>query len=125
MAETGGTVTLTATLSAASARVVTVSLGFGGTAVNPADYTASAAAITIPAGATTGAVTLTSAGDGANEPDETVVVDVTSVTNGTESGTQTQTVTIADDDRGGGGGSFGLLGFGLLLPALARRRRRG
>jgi hypothetical protein len=93
--------------------------------VSPADYTASAAAITIPAGATTGAVTLTSAGDGANEPDETVVVDVTSVTNGTESGTQTQTVTIADDDRGGGGGSFGLLGFGLLLPALARRRRRG
>lgn len=123
MPETGGTVTLTATLSAASARAVTVSLGFGGTALNPADYTASAAAITIPAGATTGTVTLTSAGDGSNEPDETIVVDVTSVTNGTESGTQAQTVTIADDDRGGGGGSFGLLGFGLLLPALARRRR--
>jgi hypothetical protein len=128
MAETGGTATLTATLSAASGRDVTVSLGFDGTAGNPADYTASASSITILAGSTSGAITLTSASDAADEPNETVVVDVTSVTNGTESGTQVQTVTITDDDAtpssgGGGGGSWSLLGLWMLLPALARRRR--
>jgi hypothetical protein len=128
MPETGGTATLTATLSAASGRDVTVSLGFGGTAGNPADYTASASSITIAAGSTSGTITLTSASDAADEPNETVVVDVTSVTNGTESGTQVQTVTITDDDAtpssgGGGGGSWSLMGLWMLLPALARRRR--
>jgi hypothetical protein len=33
-----------------------------------------------------------------DEPNETVIVDITGVTNATESGTQQQTVTITDDD---------------------------
>jgi CSLREA domain-containing protein len=122
MPETGGTATITATLSNPSSQAVTVTLGLGGTATSAADYTASATSITIAAGATTGIATLTSVGDGANEPDETVVVDITAVTNGTESGTQTQTVTITDDDKGGGGGSWSWLSLWLLLPAVLRRR---
>lgn len=122
MPETGGTAMITATLSNPSSQAVTVNLGFSGMALNPNDYTASATSITIAAGATTGSITLTSVGDGANEPDEAVVVDITAVTNGTESGTQTQTVTITDDDKGGGGGSWSWLSLWLLLPAFLRRR---
>jgi len=125
IAETGGSATLTATLSAASGQAVTVSLAFSGTAASPGDYTASASAITIAAGATSGSITLSSVADGSNESNETIVVDVTSVTNGTESGTQTQTVTITDDDSGGGGGSWSWLNLWLLAAAFARRRARG
>lgn len=121
--ETGGVATLTATLSAVSGQTVTVTLAFGGTATGTTDYTASATSITIPAGASSGSVTLTSLGDGSNEPDETIVADVTAVTNGVESGVQTQTVTITDDDKGGGGGSWSLLNLGLVFAAWARRRR--
>ena len=43
-------------------------------------------------------VTITSADDALNEGDETVIVDITGVTNGTEAVPQQQTVTITDDD---------------------------
>jgi hypothetical protein len=97
-AENGGTATVTATLSPASANSVTVNLGFSGTAANPADFTPSATSITIAAGATTGSITLTGANDAIDEPAETVIVDITTVTNGTESGTQQVTANITDDD---------------------------
>ena len=63
MAESGGTSTVTATLSAVSSLPVTVNLTFGGTATNVSDYTRSGTSITIPAGSTQGAVTLTSVAD--------------------------------------------------------------
>ncbi|MHB9001961.1 MAG: beta strand repeat-containing protein, partial [Thermoanaerobaculia bacterium] len=97
-AESGGTATVTATLSAVSPQPVTVDLGFGGTATNVDDYTLSATSITIPAASLTGTVTLTGAGDATDEDDETVVVEITGVTNGFENGTQQVTATIADDD---------------------------
>ena len=98
IAENAGTATITATLSATSALPVTVNLGYSGTATLTADYTRSDVAITIPAGSLTGTVTITSTDDALNEGDETVIVDIDTVTNGTEVGTEQETVTITDDD---------------------------
>jgi disulfide oxidoreductase YuzD len=99
IAENGGAATVTATLSAESASDVTVTLGYSGTAVGGGtDYTASSAAISIPAGSTAGTVTVTAVNDTIDETDESIIVDIASVTNGVENGTQKVTVTIADDD---------------------------
>ena len=128
LAENGGVATVTATLSAPSGRDVTVNLAYSGTAVNGTDYAASASSIAIPAGATTGSVTLTGQDDSTYEGDETVIVDVASVVNATESGIQQQTATISDDDpapsSGGGGGAFDWLSLGVLLVPVWLRRRR-
>ncbi len=99
VAEAGGVATVTATLSAVSTKIVTVNLGFSGTAANVNDYTRSATQIVIPAGSTTGNVTLTAVQDELMETEETIVVDIASVTNGNESATQQATVAIADDDQ--------------------------
>jgi len=104
IAEAAGVATFTATLSAVSGQAVTVNLGFTGTATLTNDYTRSDTQIVIAAGSTTGSVTVTAVQDALNETNETVIVDITSVTNGTESGTQQATTTITDDD--------GLLDFG-------------
>ena len=69
-----------------------------GTAVNGTDYIISSSTITIPAGQTTGTTTVTAIQDVLVEGNETVVLDITGVTNGTENGTQQQTITIIDDD---------------------------
>ena len=89
---------MTATLSAVSSQDVTVTLAYSGTATNTSDYTRSAASITITAGSTSGSVTLTGVDDALDEVDETVIVDIASVSNGTESGTQQVTATLTDDD---------------------------
>ncbi|MCA9010039.1 MAG: VCBS repeat-containing protein [Planctomycetaceae bacterium] len=101
--ENGGVATFTASLSSpAPAGGVTIDLGFGGTAtfmdtpVDPADYTQSGTQIVIPAGASTGTVTVTATADVIVDPDETIIVDITSVTGATESGTQQATVTISE-----------------------------
>jgi hypothetical protein len=97
ISETGGTTTVTATLSTASAQTVTVALGLTGTATIATDYTLGTT-ITIPAGNTSASITLSTVGDPTDEADETMIIDITAVTNGTENGTQQQTVTILDDD---------------------------
>jgi len=97
--ETGGEAIITATLSAVSGFDVTVDLGFTGTATGGGvDYSLSGTSILVPAGSLTGSVTLTAAGDLLDEPNETVIVDVAGVTNGTESGTQQLSLSITDDD---------------------------
>lgn len=98
LSESGGTATVTATLSAAAGQDVTVSLGFSGSATIGADYTRSGTTIVVPAGSLTGSVTLNSVTDALDELDETIMVEVTGVTNGTESGTQQVTAVITDDD---------------------------
>src|SRR5207244_2057521 len=98
MAEAGGVATVTATVSAVSGQPVTVNLAFSGTATMTNDYLPSATSIMIPAGSTTGTITLTAVQDSLDEDDETVVVDISSVTNGTESGVQQVTAIITDDD---------------------------
>jgi hypothetical protein len=97
IAEAGGSTTVTATLSAASGLATTVTLGLTGTATVTTDYTL-ATTITIPAGNTSASITLASVSDLLYEGNETVIIDITGVTNGTESGTQQETVTITDDD---------------------------
>jgi Calx-beta domain len=98
IAEAAGVATFTATLSAISGLPVTVDLGFGGTATFTSDYTRSGVQIVIPAGNLTGTITVTAVQDALDENNETVIVDITNVANGTESGVQQQTTTITDDD---------------------------
>src|SRR5207302_1993890 len=98
MAEAGGVATVTATLSATSGQAVTVNLAFSGTATLGSDYTNSGTSIVIPPGATNGTITMTAVQDSLDEVDETIVVDISSVTNGSESGTQQVTAAITDDD---------------------------
>ncbi len=98
IAEAAGTSTITATLSQASGQDVTVNLTLSGTATG-GDYTL-APSIVIPAGDTTNSTTLTATQDANDEADETVIIDISSVTNATESGTQQVAVTITDDDDG-------------------------
>ena len=95
--EDSGVSTITATLDKApNLGNVVVSLSAGGTA-SASDYTLSSTSITISSG-TTGTATVTAVQDSDNENDETVVIDISSVSNGTESGTQQVTITITDDD---------------------------
>jgi hypothetical protein len=90
--------TVTATLSNPSALEVTVNLQFSGSAMSPADYTQSGTSIVIPAGSTSEFIEIDAVQDAVDEPNETVIVSITTVMNGTESGTQQVTVTIVDDD---------------------------
>ena len=73
--------TVTATMSAARATDTVVDLTLGGTALDPADYTATGlASITIPANSTSGTATLTITpiNDAVQEVDETITVSGTS-----------------------------------------------
>jgi hypothetical protein len=97
--EAGGAATITATLSAAHTAAVTVDLNITGTATATDDYIASGTQIVIPAGSTTGSVSVTAVQDTVDEPDETVIIDVSNVTNGQEAGAQQVTTTILDDDE--------------------------
>ena len=96
MAENNGLALVTATLSAAAGTPVTVNLAFSGTAARGTDYTLPAASVVIPAGQTTGSITLAAQSDLVSDPDETVVLDISSVINGVESGTQQVTALITD-----------------------------
>ena len=98
MAETGGSVEVYATSDAVHALDITASLTFSGTAIKDTDYSSSADAIVISNGQTSGSITLTSIGDASVESNESIVVDIDTVTNGTENGTQQITITLVDDD---------------------------
>lgn len=99
VAEAAGTATVTATLDAAHTSEVTIDLGLSGTATIDDDYTISATQIVIPVGATSGTVSITANQDTVDEPDETVIVDITAATNAQEAGAQQVTATIVDDDE--------------------------
>ena len=99
IAEADGVATFTATLSEVTTVAVTVDLEITGSATAGDDYNASGTQIEIAAGATSGSITVTAVQDELDEPDETVVADISAVTNGTESGTQQATTTITDDDE--------------------------
>ncbi|WP_452610319.1 Ig-like domain-containing protein [Roseivirga echinicomitans] len=101
IAEVAGTSTITATLSAVSSQDVTVTLAYSGTATNGTDYNSSAStSITITAGnlSANAAIGITAIQDINPETNETIIIDIVGVTNGTENGTQQQTITITDDD---------------------------
>lgn len=95
--EIANSTTITATISTASGTATTVNIGYSGTATRTTDYTTSSS-ITIPAGSTSASITVSSKLDVLNEDNETIIIDITSVTNAIENGTQQKTITILDDD---------------------------
>ncbi|MFT4923992.1 MAG: hypothetical protein ACI8WB_000070, partial [Phenylobacterium sp.] len=98
--EGSGASTITATLSQVSFESVTVNLAYSGTATSGVDYTSPASSITIAAGQTSATTTLTAIQDATEEANETIIVDISSVSGGSasENGTQQQTVSITNDD---------------------------
>jgi hypothetical protein len=92
-----GTSTITATLSAATSVDVTIRLSFAGTATS-GDYDSSADSILVMAGDTFASITISSVDDADEEDAETVIVAISDVTNGTESGAQSVTVSINAND---------------------------
>ncbi len=97
--ENSGKATVTATLSKTTGQDVTVTLSFAGTATINDDYTVSADSILIPAGGTSGNIVITGKDDSFDEPDETVIVNASSVTNATESGEQKVEALISDGEK--------------------------
>lgn len=100
MAESGGMilVTLFTTGDIISDTGIIVTLEYTGVALYGADYTSGYINATIPAGMTGISFTLTGIDDLTIEGDELVTIDIASVLNGSEYGTQTQNLTIIDDD---------------------------
>lgn len=95
--ENGGTSTLTATLSGASDLDVSLQLAYTGSANIGQDFQG-LINLTIPAGQLTGTFDLTGIADLRDEDDETITIDLASVTNGIEQTPQQVTATILDDD---------------------------
>src|SRR5690606_14659033 len=86
--ENGGEVTVTVQLSEATDEDVVVTLALAGAAEQGVDYNATGTQITIPAGETSGEVTISALDDSLDEDDETIVIDISSVTGAVESSPQ-------------------------------------
>lgn len=99
IAEATGISTITATLSQISSQTVTITLteNISSTA-SGTDFGISSHTIVINSGSTIGTAILTATQDLYDENNETIIVDIIGVTNGTEAGVQQQTITIIDDD---------------------------
>lgn len=102
--ESTASATITAQLSAVAGVDVIVPFTINGTSTatgSGTDYSLSpASSLTIPKGSTTADLTITLNNDSVDEPDETVVVDMTtgSLVNATAGATTSHTLTIQDDD---------------------------
>ena len=98
--ENAGTMTVTADLSTVSGLNTTIAFTINGssTATGGTDYTISASPLNIPAGTTTGTITITLTNDALHENNETIVIDMGTPTNATVSGNTTHTATITNDD---------------------------
>ena len=97
--ENNGRATVTATLSQTADSTVSVALAFSGTATKDVDYTATETSITIDGGSISGSITLQAIDDGEDETDETVVVDINSVTNAVENAIQQVNTILIDNDH--------------------------
>lgn len=100
ISEAGGSASITASLSNVSFEDVTVGLSYSGTATSGSDYSTSAASIVIPAGQLQGSISLQSLQDTDVEINETIIVDISSVSGGavTKSSNLPTTITLRDDD---------------------------
>lgn len=98
IAENGGSAVFTAILSAVSGRDITIDLDYSGQATDPADFGSSNTQIVIPAGMTTGSVTVTAVQDVLDEDDETLTVQIISADVAAPGTTLSQTIMITDDD---------------------------
>ncbi len=108
LAENGGTMTFTVSLSAPSGRTVTVDYATAnGTAVSPADYAQASGTLTFAPGTLTRTIPIAIANDALDEPNESFTVVLSGAVNatiqdGTGAGTITDddpTPTLAIDDR--------------------------
>ncbi len=100
------TIIVTATLEFASSSDVQVTLASTGTATGGGtDYTLSSNTITIAAGQTTGTATLTAVADQTADDNETIILDISGVTNAIEATEQKVTITISEDICTDSGGS--------------------
>ncbi len=88
------------TLSAATTSDVTVNYAVTGGTAQSSDYGTATGTATIPANSTTGSITIPIIGDQGLEPDETVIVTISSPTNATLGTPTTGTGTIQNDDTG-------------------------
>ena len=97
----GGSVTFTVTLSPVSGREVTVdwatSVEGGDTAVSGTDFTEGSGTLAIPAGETTGTVSVKAASDSASESDETFTLTLSSAAHATLPADAKATGTIQDN----------------------------
>ncbi|MDN5291204.1 MAG: hypothetical protein PWQ06_1443 [Anaerophaga sp.] len=96
--ENGGTATITAITDYTIASEITVDLTFTGTAIPGTDYSANNV-ITIASNTTTGTSVITGIDDSIYENDETIIVDISSVTNAREKWHHQQVIaTITDSE---------------------------
>ncbi|MCY2953538.1 MAG: hypothetical protein NTU53_16405 [Planctomycetota bacterium] len=98
VAEVVQAVAITAYLSAIAGTDVTVPVAVTGTATTVVDYTITPGPIIIPAGFTTGTVTVTVAHDMLHEANEAVILTLGTPTDAVLGTITTHTVTIIDDD---------------------------
>ncbi|WP_461640341.1 cadherin domain-containing protein [Labilibaculum euxinus] len=98
ISENAGSTSVKATLSNTFNKTVSVNLLKSGT-TSGTDYSLSSTSISITTGNTTGTATITGVNDDLDDDNETVIIDISSVTNGTESGTQQVICTLTDDDN--------------------------
>lgn len=91
-------VEITASLSNVFGAPVTVNILPTGTATNSTDYSLSSNSITIPAGELSEKVAISNIDDAILEENETVIIDIASVINGTEQGMQQVVYAIENDD---------------------------
>ena len=128
--EGAGTAMVEVTLNAAAAVDVTAFYDLTGTATDPDDYTdPGAGSVVVLAGQTTATIDLSLVGDPLFEGDETIVLDLTSATNGTLSGQLTHTLTVLDDDSAQTvafvsasqvvGEASGVVGIGVSLASIS------
>ena len=87
---------LTATIVPTTAFTTDVNLVFTGTAI-VSDYTTSASSINIVPNTASGNIRITAVTDTNIEIDETIIIDVDTVTNGLEDGSQQITLNIIED----------------------------
>ena len=79
---------------------MTVYLSSSGTATGEGvDYKLNSQVITVNAGDSSGTSTVSTIKDNIEENDETIILDIISVTNGNENGIQQKYITIIDDDK--------------------------
>ncbi len=96
LTESAQAASIVATIGAVSDQPVTINLAATGTATSGSDYVLSANTIVIPAGQTSASITLTTVLDATAEGNETVTIDIASVTNGLENGTRSVQATISN-----------------------------
>ncbi|MEM6262736.1 MAG: lamin tail domain-containing protein [Bacteroidota bacterium] len=95
--EAQGEATVTVSLSSTSEADVMVTLSTAGTA-SASDYSISGLQVTIPAGDTAAAVTITAIQDTEDEANEVILISIQSVDGAEEDGVQEVSLTIEDDD---------------------------